>query len=76
MSQMCGQRIFLVVYDPEKNKAFQFSSDIGFSFAEAYQTTRRIRKSETPHNVEFYDNDDYNRFDMDLRTLRRNNKPA
>ena len=76
MSSTCAQRIFLVAYDPEKNKAFQFSSDPDFSFSEAYQAVRRIRKSNQPHNFEMYGNEDYDRLDLDLRTLRRNNKPA
>ena len=66
----------MVCYDTEKDKAFQFSSDPDFSFSETYQTVRKIRKSATPHNLEVYGNEDYDRFDLDLRTLRRNNKPA
>ena len=76
MSTMCGKRVFLVVYDPEKDKAVQFSRDYGFSFAEAYKNIQRLRKKATGA-VEFFTNADYSMLELvDLRTLRYNKLPT
>lgn len=66
----------MVIFDPIKDKAIQFSSEAAFSFAQAYQTVRKIRKGKEPENLEVYTCEDYKTFELaDFRTLRRNNKP-
>ena len=60
-----------MIFDPEKNKAIQFSSDPHFTFSEAHKTVRGIRKSNAPQNLEIFDNNDYNKFELvDFRSLR------
>lgn len=72
LSRLCDQRIFIVIYDNEKDKAIQFSSDKEFSFREAFQSVNKIRKS-TSHaqNLEQFCNADYDKFaNSDFRSLR------
>lgn len=58
MSSMCNKRIFMILYDPEKDKAIQFQSDEDFKLSEAFATVSRLRKKETVA-VEYYSNQDY-----------------
>ena len=77
MSMMCNQRVLLVIFDPEKDKAIHFSSDPTFSFEGAHREVSRIAQSEDHHNLEVFDSEDYEKFEQaDFRTLRRNNKPV
>ena len=63
--------MFLVIYDNEKDKAIQFSSDLSFGFKEAYHAVRNIRKSSQPQNLEHFCNTDYRKFELtDFRSLR------
>ena len=74
---MCEQQVFLVIFDPLKNKALQFSSEHQFGFSEAFTAVKSIRKSDAPENIEFYTNEDYDKLEqIDFRTLRRHNKPT
>lgn len=64
----------MIIYDPEKDKAIQFTSDKQFGVQEAYQTARRIRKSDRA-NLEIFDNSDYDKFQLvDFRSLRYKSK--
>ena len=77
ISRMCEQQVFLVIFDPLKNKALQFCSEHQFGFSEAYNADKSIRKSDAPENIEFYTNEDYDKLEqIDFRTLRRHNKPT
>lgn len=35
LSRLCGQKILMVVYDEQKDKAIQYSSDPSFNFSQA-----------------------------------------
>ena len=76
LSRLCDQKIFMVMYDPDKDRVIQYSSEQGFSFQSALETVKRIRKSENAaHSYEYYTNDDYNKFELiDFRTLRYKSK--
>ena len=64
LSRLCDQRIFMIIYDQDRDKAIQFTSDKDFGFQEAYMTARRIRKSSNPANLEIVDNTDYGKFEL------------
>lgn len=76
MSRLCDQQIFMIMYDAEKDKVVQFSSDSQFSFQRAYDVVRRIKKSTNArHNYESYNNGDYDKFQLvDFRTIRYQGK--
>ena len=59
----------MIIHDPEKDKAIQFTSDRGFNVQEAYSTARRIYKTNRS-NFDVFDNTDYDKFQLvDLRSL-------
>ena len=77
ISRMCDQQVFMVIFDPIKQKVLQFSSEHNFGFSEAFNAVKGIRKSSAPENYEFYANEDYDKLEhIDFRTLRRHNKPT
>ena len=45
LSRLCDQRIFLVMYDAEKNKVIQFCSDEAFNFETAYKVVKNVKKA-------------------------------
>lgn len=70
LSRLCDQKIFMVLYDPDKDRVIQYSSDTTFQFKGAYDVVKRIKSVEGA-NFESYTNDDYNKFELvDFRTLR------
>ena len=74
LSRLCDQRIFMIIHDPEKDKAIQFTSDRDFNVQEAYSTARRIYKADRS-NFEVFDNADYDKFQLvDFRSLRYKSK--
>jgi hypothetical protein len=76
LSRLCDQKIFMVMYDPDKDRVIHYSSEPSFSFSGALEIVKRIKKSENaPHAYEYYTNDDYNKFELvDFRTLRYKSK--
>ena len=72
LSRLCDQRIFLIIHDPEKDKAIQFTSDRQFNVQEAYSTARRIHRANRS-NFDVFDNSDYHKFQLvDFRRLPYN----
>ena len=77
MSDMCGKKVFCVIYDPENDKTIKFSTHRGFGFSEAYKNVQRLRKKRDAGAVEFFSNADYSLLErVDLRTLRYNKLPT
>ena len=76
LSRLCDQKIFMVMYDPDKDRVIHYSSEPSFSFTGALEIVKRIKKSENAsHAYEYYTNDDYNKFELvDFRTLRYKSK--
>ena len=72
LSKLCDQQIFLVMYDKDRDRVIQYCSDPDFSFQNALQTVKRIKKSESASlSFEYYTNDDYNKFELvDFRKIR------
>ena len=69
LSKMCNKRIFLFMYDPEKDSAIQYASDKEFRFGEVYKTMQRLH--ELKKSIDFYTNDDYEKLEsLDFRTVR------
>ena len=42
LSRLCGQKILMIVYDEQKDKAIQYSSDASFTFNQAQATINGI----------------------------------
>ena len=65
------------MYDPQKDKAVQFTNEPGFSLKDVYKISKSIKGSAAPENLEIYTNEDYDKLEgVDFRTLRRHNKPV
>lgn len=76
LSRLCDQKIFMVMYDPDKDRVIHYSSEPSFSFSGALEIVKRIKKSENASQAyEYYTNEDYNKFELvDFRTLRYKSK--
>ena len=76
MSRMCDTRVFLVVHDPDKEKAVLYQSDESFTFVEAYKAVLRARKIPLHNQFEEYTNDDYQMLEnCDMRTKNKRGRP-
>jgi len=70
LSRLCDQKIFMVMYDSDKDRVIQYSSDTTFQLKGAYDVVKRLKGTDGS-NFESYTNDDYNKFELvDFRTLR------
>lgn len=71
LSVKCDQLIFMIVYDKERDKIIQYSSDKDFQFKNAFDTLNRIKSQNKSQNLEILTNEDYDKFSLvDLRTIR------
>lgn len=74
LSRLCDQKIFMVMYDSDKDRVIQYSSDTTFQLKGAYDVVKRMKGTDGS-NFESYTNDDYNKFELvDFRTLRYQKK--
>ena len=46
LSRLCGQKILMIVYDEQKDKAIQYSSDPSFTVSQAQATVSGILQSD------------------------------
>lgn len=77
LSQLCGQKIFIVVYDEQRKRLVQFSSNDDFEIKSAYNALNLIRQKEFCHNYEKFTNKDYkNLEETDFRSLRYKKEEA
>lgn len=63
LSYLCGQQILIIIYDEERERVVQFSSEDSFQIGEAYKALKRARLPENPNNFEKFNNDDYSRLE-------------
>lgn len=77
LSQLCGQKIFIVVYDEQRKRLVQFSSNDDFEIKSAYNALNLIRQKDYCHNYEKFTNKDYkNLEETDFRSLRYKKEEA
>lgn len=75
LSYLCGQQILIIIYDEERGRVVQFSSEDSFQIGEAYKALKRARLPENPNNFEKFNNDDYARLEqVDFRSVRYKKK--
>ena len=60
LSSLCGQDIFLIIFDKEKQKLIEFRSSLDFSSKIVEPLTRKDIAIQFKHEV--YTNKDYQRF--------------
>lgn len=71
LSCLCKQKIFIMIYDEEKERVVQFTSDDAFTMSEAYKALKFIKDPIRRHNFEKFNNKDYGRLeDTDFRSVR------
>lgn len=75
LSCLCGQKILIIIYDEERGRVVQFSSEDMFQIGEAYKAIKRARQPDNPNNFEKFNNDDYTRLEqVDFRSVRYKKK--
>jgi hypothetical protein len=57
LSKLCDQKILVMIYDHNKNKMTQFSSDLSFDLKQAYESKQKIQSEKL--NFELFTNDDF-----------------
>lgn len=75
LSCLCDQKILIIIYDEERGRVVQFSSEDTFQIGEAYKAIKHARQPENPNNFEKFNNDDYARLEqVDFRSVRYKKK--
>lgn len=75
LSCLCDQRILIIIYDEERGRVVQFSSEDNFQIGQAYQAIKRARAPDNQNNYEKFNNDDYQRLEqVDFRSVRYKKK--
>lgn len=77
LSSLCDQQILIVIFDKDRNRLVQFSSDSEFQFQAAYKAYRDIKVSSKANqdNYEKFTNDDYENLEkLDFRSVRYKKK--
>jgi len=59
LSCLCDQRILIVIYDEERSRVVQFSSEDEFQIEAAYDAIKITKLPEKRNNYEKFTNDDY-----------------
>ena len=71
LSCLCDQRILIVIYDEERSRVVQFSSEDEFQIEAAYNAIKVAKLPENRSNYEKFTNVDYQRLEMtDFRSVR------
>ena len=77
LSSLCDQQILIVIFDKDRNRLVQFSSDSEFQFQAAYKAYRDIKVNSKANqdNYEKFTNDDYENLEkLDFRSVRYKKK--
>ena len=61
ISEACDKQVFMVIYDPEKDRAVQYVSTPGFSFEEAYKNVKRLQTQG--NHMDIYGDEDLKNLD-------------
>ena len=77
LSSLCDQQILIVIFDKDRNRLVQFSSDSEFQFQAAYKAYRDIKVNSKANqdNYEKFTNEDYENLEkLDFRSVRYKKK--
>lgn len=75
LSCLCDQKIFIIIYDEERKRTVQFSSDENFEIKHAYESIKISKEPLNIQNYEKFTNDDYQRLEqVDFRSVRYKKK--
>lgn len=75
LSCLCDQKILIIIYDQERGRVVQFSSEEDFQIGEAYRAIKHARGPESQNNYEKFNNEDYQRLEqVDFRSVRYKKK--
>ena len=75
LSCLCDQKILIIIYDQERGRVVQFSSEDDFQIGEAYRAIKHARGPDSQNNYEKFNNDDYQRLEqVDFRSVRYKKK--
>lgn len=75
LSSLCGQKIFIVIYDEEKGRVVQFQTEDSFGIGATYKAIKIARGPDNSNNFEKFNNTDYHRLSStDFRSLRYKKK--
>lgn len=63
LSCLCEQKILIIIYDEERKRTVQFSSDDTFELKQAYESVKICKQPGNLQNYEKFTNEDYQRLE-------------